>query len=159
MSVRGPSEGDPGPSGREGSGVEGSGNAPRAAPSFAVEGVVFVMEFVMLGASREQEGRLEGQLVSGESDIELGPGWPGLDSSLAGGPDLMGPLGPMTPMFMSQGPPGPGPGRPGPNCPLGPIIPAGPICPTGPIGLFPIMGGPLGPGPMLPGGGPLGPPR
>ena len=130
--------------------MEGSGNAPRLAPSFAVEGVVFVMEFVMLGASREQEGRLEGQLVSGESDIELGPPGPGLDNSLAGPPDLMGPLGPIGPIFMSQGAPGPGPGRPGPNCPLGPIIPAGPR------GLLDIIGGPRGP---MPGCGPRGPPR
>ena len=149
MSARGPSEGDPGPSGREGSpGVEGSGNAPRLAPSFAVEGVVFVMEVVMLGDSREQGGRLEGQLVSGESDIELGPGWPELDNSLAGGPDLMGPLGPIPPIFMSHG--GPGPGLPGPNCPLGPIIP------PGPRGLLGIIGGPRGPSP---GCGPRGPPR
>ena len=35
MSVSGPREGDPGPSGREGSGVAGSGNGPRPAPSFA----------------------------------------------------------------------------------------------------------------------------
>ena len=107
----------------------------------------------MLGESREQAGRLEEE-VRVESDRELGTGGPGLDSSLAGPVDLMGPLGPITPRFMSPGPPGPGPGRPGPNCPLGPIIP-GPIGPIGPSGL--IIGGPLGP--PIPGEGPLGPPR
>ena len=134
-----PSEGDPGPSGLEGSGVAGSGRGPRPAPSLAELVVVFVMEVVMLGDSREQEGRLEGQLVSGESDIELGTtGGPGLESSLAGPPDLMGPLGPIGPIFMSG--PGP-PGLPGPNCPLGPIIP------PGPSGLLDIIGGPRGPSP------------
>ena len=105
-----------------------SGNGPRPPPSLAV---VVVVEVVRLGDSMEQEGRLEGRLVSGESDIELGPGGPGLESSLVGPPDLMGPLGPM---FMSGGP-----GLPGPNCPLGPIIPAGPR------GLLDIIGGPRGP--------------
>ena len=60
--------------------MAGSGRGPRPAPSLAELVVVFVMEVVMLGDSREQEGRLEGQLVSGESDIELGTtGGPGRD--------------------------------------------------------------------------------
>lgn len=60
-----------GPSGLEGSGVSGSGNGPRPAPSLDVVVVVLVMEVVM-GEPREQEGRLEGPEVRGESDRELG---------------------------------------------------------------------------------------
>ena len=82
ISVRELSEGLPGPSPLLGSGVPGSPSGPSPVPSLAVMGVVFVMEVVMLGESREQVGRLEEPVVRGESDMELGTGGPGLDNSL-----------------------------------------------------------------------------
>ena len=51
--------------------MSGSGNGPRPAPSLDVVVVVLVIEVVM-GEPREQEGRLEGPEVRGESDRELG---------------------------------------------------------------------------------------
>ena len=133
--------------------MPGSGTEPIGVGSVVLELVQVVgVEVVMFGESIEQlDGILEDELTGPGLGISPGP------------IDLIGPLGPIGPIFISPGPIGPpGPiGLPGPNCPFGPIIGPGPMGPPGPIGpgpigLLPTIGGPLGPIP--PGADPLGPP-